>query len=134
MLSVCAIVLAALWFLVPSGAGENILKYAMGVFIISVIISTLNISFANTKNELPAINTDTVIVKAQSISNETAKFVLENLLYQCSIKFKEIEIIMDNSNPSDINITKARVEFIDNDDFVRAAEIVKKQTGIILVR
>ena len=40
---------------------------------------------------------------------------------------------MDNSDSNDINITKARIEFVNKEDFNLASEIIKKQTGIILV-
>ena len=133
-ISVSSVVLAAIWFIVPSGNTEKIFKYAMGIFIISVIISAFNISFIKENYEFPVINTNSVIVNAEKISVETSKYVLETLLNKCDIKFKEVEVFMDNQDSSDINITKARVDFINADDFNIAAEIIKKQTGIILVR
>jgi hypothetical protein len=128
------VVLAAIWFIVPSGNSEKIFKYAIGIFIISVIISTFNVSFTKEIYEFPAINTSGVIVNAEKISIETSKYVLETLLNKCDIKFKEVEVFMDNEDSSDINITKARVDFANAEDFNIAAEIIKKQTGIILVR
>lgn len=134
LLSAASLVLAALCFLLPKGAAESKFKYAAGIFIISLIISTFNVSFADFKGQTPVINTNRVIATAENISNSTAEIVLRDLLTRCNIKFKEIEIIMDNSNSSDINITKARIELVNEDDFIIAAEIVKNQTGIILVR
>ena len=132
-LSVISVVLAALWLLVPSGNSAQMFRYAMGVFIISVIVSTLGVSFSNPP-EIPSFadyKEETSV--AESITNSTARYVIEQLLDSCNIKFKEVEIITDNSVGSDINITKARVELQNPEDFNRAAEIVKNQTGIILV-
>lgn len=132
ILSITSVVLAALWLIAPRGKTAQMFKYAMGIFVISVIISTVNVaSFAP-----PEISTlggvSSVINTAEKISNHTALYVIENLLKKCNIKYGEIKIITDNSDPDSINITKAYVE-LDPADFTRAAEIIKNQTGIILV-
>lgn len=132
--SALSVVLAALWFLVPKDSAGNIFKYAMGIFAISVVISTFNVTVKNPEKEIPAVNTDSVINNAQRLSNETVKYVLEELLYKCNIKFNKIDIITDNSDSSDINITKARICFENEDDYEIAEEIIKKQTGIVLIR
>lgn len=133
-LSVVSVVLTALWFLIPKGTAENTFKYAMGVFVIWIVISTFNISALNPPKEIPAVNTNSVIDRAQSLSEETAEYIIEDLLNRCNIKFKEVGIIMDNSDSSDISITKVRVDFLNKEDFNLAYEIIKKQTGIVLVR
>ena len=70
---------------------------------------------------------------AENISNESAKYIIESLLYDCQIKFNEVRIITDNSDASNINITKAEIFLINEVDFPRAAEIIKNQTGITAV-
>lgn len=133
VLSVSSVVLAALWMLIPSGNSAQMFRYAMGIFIISVIVSTLGMSFSNPP-EIPSFaDYKDDISAAESITNSTAEYVIEQLLTDCNIKFKEVEIITDNSVGSDIHITKARVELQNAEDFNRAAEIVKNQTGIILI-
>ncbi|MBE6761890.1 MAG: hypothetical protein E7551_06345 [Ruminococcaceae bacterium] len=131
ILSVTSVVLAALWLVLPRGKSANGFKYAMGLFVISVIISILGGLDFSLPEKLQTSNSTTVTNTAQSISNDTAVYVIENLLKKCNIKFGEIQIITDNSENSDINITKAYVE-LEPKDFERAAEIIKNQTGIIL--
>lgn len=133
-ISAMSIVLTALWFLVPKGATLNHFKYAMGVFAIWIFISTFKVAVKTYDNKITIPNTDSVVTNAESISRETAKFVLEELLYKCNIEFSQIDIIMDNSDSSDINITKAKIDFVNQDDFEVAKEIIKNQTGIILIR
>jgi len=134
LLSVVSVVLTSLWFLVPKGAGEKHFRYVMGIFIIAVIVAVFNVTSLNNQKDIPALKPESSAEKADTLSCETAKYVLEELLKKCNIKFKEVVIIMDNSSPSGISITKARIEFVNEDDFNIAAEIIKKQTGIILVR
>lgn len=132
ILSVISVVLAALWLILPRGKSANGFKYAMGLFVISVIISTIGaLDFSLPKN-LQTPKTTTATNTAQKLSNDTAVYIIESLLKKCNIKFGEILIITDNSNSSDINITKAYVS-LDPKDFEMAAEIIKNQTGIILV-
>lgn len=132
-LSVVAVVLAALWMVVPKGYSAALFKYAMGLFMVAVIISTLNVSAVDFGLPAFSYNTADATHTAERISNSTAEFVIENLLNRCNIKFKEVVVFTDNSDPSDINITKAAVLFYDNKAFNSAAEIVKNQTGIFLV-
>ena len=131
ILSVVSVLLAALWLIAPKGKTEKMFKYAMGLFLISVIISTFNSSFTLPEN-LPAMATATQSDTSQRLSYDTAKYVIEELLKKCNIKFGEIQIITDNSKGGGINITKAHIELSQN-DFERASEIIKNQTGIILV-
>ena len=131
ILSAASVFLAALWLIAPKGKTEKTFKYAMEIFLISVIISTFNSSFKLPEN-LPNITTATPSDTAQRLSSDTAKYVIEELLKKCNIKFGEIQIITDNSKNSGISITKAYIE-LSPDDFGRAAEIIKNQTGIILV-
>lgn len=133
-LCVASVVLTALWFLVPKGATENIFKYAMGIFLISVIVTTFKVALKNPFDDLPTVNTDSAMIKAQSISASTTEYVLKDLLERCNIKIEEVAVIVDNQQHSGINISKARIEFVNDDDFFIAKEIIKKQTGIDLVR
>ena len=133
-ISVASVVLTALWFLVPKGATENNFKYAMSVFMIFIIVSTISSAVKKPENKLPEINTAQAVAKADLLSAETVEYIIESLLDKCNIKYKEVVIIMDNSDSADINITKARIEFANEKDFPMAAEIIKKQTGIVLVR
>lgn len=132
ILSVTSVVLAALWLVVPKGKTAQIFKYAMGLFVISIIISTVTASQFKLPENLLSADTNTITTNAQNISKDTAIYVIEELLKKTNIKFGEIRIITDNSDNSSINITKAYVE-LDSKDFNRAAEIIKNQTGIILV-
>ena len=132
ILSITSIVLAALWLIAPRGKTTQSFKYAMGLFVISVIISTINIS-AFPILKIPTLNTASAVSDtAEKLSKDTAVYVIATLLDKCDIKFGEIQIITDNSNDSDINITKAYIELAPA-DFARATEIIKNQTGIILV-
>lgn len=132
ILSITSIVLAALWLIAPRGKTTQSFKYAMGLFVISVIISTINIS-AFPILKIPTLNTASAVSDtAEKLSKDTAVYVIAALLDKCDIKFGEIQIITDNSNDSDINITKAYIELAPA-DFARATEIIKNQTGIILV-
>ena len=132
LLSITSVVLAALWLIAPKGKTAQMFKYAMGLFVISVIISTVSTA-SFTLPELSTTSTiNSITDTAENLSNDTAVYVIENLLKKCNIKFGEIKIITDNSDPDSINITKAYVE-LDTADFSRAAEIIENQTGIILV-
>ena len=131
ILSITSIFLAALWLIAPKGKTAQSFKYAMGIFLISVIISTFNVSFTLPEN-MPAGATVSPADTAERLSTDTAIYVIQELLKKCNINFGEIRIITDNSEDRDINITKAYVELSPN-DFKRAAEIIQKQTGIILV-
>lgn len=131
ILSITSVVLAALWLIAPNGKTAQIFKYAMGLFVISVIISTLGVA-SFTLPENPSVTTKAVTNTAEKLSNDTAVYVIENLLKKCNLNFGEIRIITDNSDSQSINITKAYVE-LDPADFSYAAEIIKNQTGIILV-
>ena len=131
ILSITSVVLAALWLIAPRGKTAQSFKYAMGLFVISVIISTLNVASFSLPENL-SVSSQAVTNTAEKLSNDTAVYVIEDLLEKCNIKFGRIEIITDNSDSSDINITKAYVELA-AEDFIRAAEIIKNQTGIILV-
>ena len=83
---------------------------------------------------LPAITTTSVTSnKAQDIDIATTQYLIETLLNKAGIKFKEITVITDKSDDSGIFITKARVKLINEGQFDLAAEIIKNQTGIILV-
>ena len=131
ILSVTSVVLAALWLILPKGKSANVFKYAMGLFVISVIISTFGVLDFSLSKNLQTTKTTTVTNTAQKLSNDTAVYVIESLLKKCNINFGEIQIITDNSNNSDINITKAYVS-LEPKDFEMASEIIKNQTGIIL--
>ncbi len=133
ILSAASIVLAALWLISPGGKSAELFKYAMGLFIISVIISTFKTMSIN----LPSLDyfkkDNTATATATAICDDITAYTIETLLEKCNIKFKKVQIITDNSNASGIDITKAYVEFYDNNDFKTASEIIEKQTGIILV-
>ena len=133
ILSAASIFLAALWLISPGGKSAELFKYAMGLFIISVIISTIKTMSVNLPS-LEHFKTDnTATATATAICNDVTAYTVESLLEKCNIKFKKVQIITDNSNSSGINITKAYVDFYDSNDFKRASEIINNQTGIILV-
>ena len=132
ILSAISVLLAALWLIAPRGKSAGGFKYAMGLFVISVIISTINVSAFTLPESLPTNTSASATETAKRLSSGTAVYVIESLLEKCDIKFGEIRIITDNSEIDSINITKAYVELAPK-DFERAAEIIKKQTGIILV-
>ena len=132
ILSITSVVLAALWLIAPKGKTAQSFKYAMGIFVISVILATFNVSFLSLPENPTSDNTSAVTETAEKLTNGAAAYIIEELLKKCNIKFGEIQIITDNSDSSDINITKAYVE-LTPDDFNTAAEIIKKKTGIILV-
>ena len=132
ILSVTSVVLAALWLVLPSGKSANSFKYAMGLFVISVIISTIKVSDFEMPKDFPSANLENLTTTAENLSSKAAVYLIEELLKKCNINFGEIRIITDNSDESDINITKAYVE-LSPKDFAVAAEIIKNQTGIILV-
>jgi len=134
ILSVTSIVLAALWLLVPEGSSQQLFKYAMSLFVVAIIVSTFEVAFSsNSQEDFAPKNTSFVSDTVTEITASTTEYVIEQLLEQCNIKFKEVTVITDNSNGSDINITRAYVELQNSNDFERAAEIVKNQTGIILL-
>lgn len=133
VLSLASVVLAALWLIVPKGYSARLFKYAMGLFMVAIIVATLNISALDFKLSMPSLDTEASVNVAARLTNSTAVYVIERLLNECGIKFKEVNIITDNSAGSDINITKAYIELVNDGDFERAAEIIKNQTGIIAV-
>ena len=132
VLSVTSVVLAALWLVVPKGKSANIFKYAMGLFVISVIISTIKASSFKLPENFPSADQKVTTTTAENLSNQAATYVIAKLLKKCNINFGEIRIITDNSDSSGINITKAYVK-LSKEDFLVASEIIKNQTGIILV-
>ena len=131
-LSAASVFLAAVSLISPSGNAAKSFKYAMGLFLISVIISTLNKNVVTLPEVSLADNGQAITQTAEAVSNGTAAFVVESLLEKCNIKFKKVEIITDNSENSNINITKAYIDFVNPEDFEKAKEIIKNQTGIIL--
>ena len=132
VLSVTSVVLAALWLVSPTGKAANMFKYAMGLFVISVIISTLKVSSFKLPQNFPSANSEVTTSTAENLSNQAAAYVVGQLLKKCNINFGEIRITTDNSGESGINITKAYVK-LSKEDFLVASEIIKNQTGIILV-
>ena len=132
VLSVTSVVLAALWLVVPKGRAANIFKYAMGLFVISVIISTIKASSFKLPENFPSADQKVTTTTAENLSNQAATYVIAKLLKKCNINFGEIRIITDNSDSSGINITKAYVK-LSKEDFLVASEIIKNQTGIILM-
>ena len=132
VLSVTSVVLAALWLVVPKGKSANIFKYAMGLFVISVIISTIEASSFKLPENFPSADQKVTTTTAENLSNQAATYVIAKLLKKCNINFGEIRIITDNSDSSGVNITKAYVK-LSKEDFLVASEIIKNQTGIILV-
>lgn len=131
-LSVLSVVTAAAFLIIPKGTGTDSFKYAVGIFTLAAVLSF----FAELPDNfnLPAITTASVTSnKARDIDIATTQYLIETLLNKAGIKFKEITVITDKSDDSGIFITKARVKLINEGQFDLAAEIIKNQTGIILV-
>ena len=130
-LSAISLVLAALWLIIPKGKFLKDFKYAIGIFLVSSLIS-LFITIPDNININVDLDTknDTVVANAENINNNTAQFVIEQLLEDAKIKFKKIEIITDKSYLDNIDIIKAKLFLEDENDFARAAAIIKAQTGI----
>ena len=80
----------------------------------------------------PSADQKVTTTTAENLSNQAATYVIAKLLKKCNINFGEIRIITDNSDSSGVNITKAYVK-LSKEDFLVASEIIKNQTGIILV-
>ena len=135
ILSVTSVIIAAIWLIMPKGATGEFLKYAMSLFVIAVILSAVgSFELKFDTDYTPAEKSQTLPTQvAEDLSNESAKYIIEKLLYDCQIKFKEVRIITDNSDSSNINITKAEIYLKNDSDFLRAAEIIKNQTGITAV-
>ena len=135
ILSVTSVVLAALWLIIPKGATAEFLKYAMSIFVVAVILSAVGSFKLDFDTDCTVVEkSETAPLQvAENISNESAKYIIESLLSDCQIKFNEVRIITDNSDASNINITKAEIFLINEVDFPRAAEIIKNQTGITAV-
>ncbi|MEE1026026.1 MAG: hypothetical protein U0L55_03350 [Acutalibacteraceae bacterium] len=135
ILSVTSVIIAAIWLIMPKGATGEFLKYAMSLFVIAVILSAVgSFELKFDTDYTPAEKSQTLPTQvAKDLSNESAKYIIEKLLYDCQIKFKEVRIITDNSDSSNINITKAEIYLKNDSDFLRAAEIIKNQTGITAV-
>lgn len=134
ILSVSSVVLAALRLIVPKGNSDAIFKYAMGIFIISVILSSVNIYLKNPP-EMPTLSESfEVTERGEGLTNSTTEYIIEQLLNKCNVKYKEVRIITDNSADTGINIIGVKVDFVDEKDFEFAAEIIKNQTGITLIR
>lgn len=136
ILSVTSVILAAIWLIIPKGATAEFLKYAMSLFVIAVILSTVgSFELRFDTDYISAEKPQTLPTQvAQDLSNESAKYIIEKLLSDCQIKFTEVRIITDNSDSSNINITKAEIYLKNDSDFPRAAEIIKNQTGITSVK
>ena len=135
ILSVTSVIIAAIWLIMPKGTTGEFLKYAMSLFVIAVILSAVgSFELKFDTDYTPAEKSQTLPTQvAEDLSNESAKYIIEKLLYDCQIKFKEVRIITDNSDSSNINITKAEIYLKNDSDFLRAAEIIKNQTGITAV-
>jgi len=133
ILSVASVFLAALWLIAPSGKSAQLFRYAVGIFTLAVIISTVGQNYLNLPKWDEAAFSDTATVNAAAISNDLTAYTVEILLQKCDINFKKVQIITDNTENESIDIIKAYVELTNPEDFNRASEIIKNQTGIILV-
>lgn len=132
-LSVISVVSAAIFLLLPKGTMTVSFKYAMGIFTLSAIISAF--SFSSLNAELPEFSSVQTAVygSSQNIDIQTATFVIEKLLTDAKIPFEEVTVITDNSEAECINITKAKVRLVCDEDIRKATELVLKETGITLV-
>ncbi len=130
-LSALSLVLAALWLIIPKGRFSGNFKYAMGIFLISALLS-LFITIPDDINFNIDLETkeETVVANVENINYTTARFIIEQLLNDAKIKFKKINIITDKSYLDNIDIIKAEIILEDKNDFTRAAAIIKAQTGI----
>lgn len=133
ILSVASVFISALWLIAPSGKSAELFRYAVGIFTLAVIISAVGQSYLNLPKWDEAAFPDTATVNAAAISNDLTAYTVEVLLEKCDINFKKVEIITDNTENESIDIIKAYVELTNPEDFNRASEIIKNQTGIILV-
>lgn len=130
-LSALSLVLAALWLIIPKGKFLKDFKYAIGIFLVASLFS-LFITVPDNINFNVDLDTkdDSIVANAENINNNTAQFVIEQLLNDAKIKFKKIEIITDKSYLDNIDIIKAKIILEDKNDFTRAAAIIEAQTGI----
>lgn len=132
ILSVASVFLAAVWIIAPSGKSAELLRYAMGIFTLAVIISAVGQGSVNLPTPETKTASDTAEISASALTNDLTAYTLEVLLKKSNINFKKVQIITDNSSPHGIDIIKAYIELENPEDFKRASEIVKNQTGIIL--
>ena len=132
LLTAICIISSALSILLPKGKTEKVMKYALGIFFIaSVITAVMSIDFnvdfnLDAKNEFNQTGNE--------IANATAETAISQILLKNNIHPLKIEADMDKTSNNGISIKRVVLAIKDEEDFNRAAQIIKEETGITAVK
>lgn len=131
LVTAICIVSSGLFILTPKGKMEKVMKYALGIFFIaSVIAAVLSIDFnvdfnLDVKDDFSQTGTE--------ITNATAETAISQILLKNNINPLKIEVDTDKSLDNSISIKRVVLTLEKEEDFNRAAQIIKEETGITAV-
>lgn len=131
LVTAICIVSSALFIFTPKGKMEKVMKYALGIFFIaSVIAAVLSIDFnadfnLDVKDDFSQTGTD--------ITNATAEIAISQILLRNNIHPLKIEVDTDKTSDDSISIKRIVLTLDTKEDFNRAAQIIKEETGITAV-
>ncbi len=133
-LSAVLVILSVIWILVPKGKMEHSLRFAVGVFVLGALISLFSTAFSRDEKERATLGSSfSYQEKADAIVLKNTEYAIGKLLENESIFYNEISLFTDNSQVESIHITKVEVDLCHPEDFSRAAQLLKKETGLELV-
>lgn len=128
MLSGISVISAVVWLLIPKGATGKLMKYCLGLFFIATIVNfTYKTDFSLPKTDIDNIYYSEIVQKTQV---ETIEATLKMFLRKEGIEVNKIEVVTDNSKSDSISINKVVLETVSNEDFIKAAQLIKSETGI----
>ena len=124
--------------LFPKGTTEKTFKYAVGIFaLVAVISSVQNIGFKDFN-----IFDETALNSVSSEYNENSLNIkkaaveksLEELLKKSGISFEKICIYADISENGSININQVEIICPSDEEFKKASDIIQSATGVTQIK
>ena len=101
-----AIVLGALYILVPNGGSKKAVRYA---FCLSFLCIILSVAVRFSGSDFPVFKTDAQNFSNESLSAAIARTVFASALNENNIKYKKMTVFTDKTDSGGINITKVFV-------------------------
>lgn len=135
----CALAVAAAMvrILAPDGSMGKMLKLIVGAMALCAIIGPLlkltpqNFSTLQQFPETSASSDFSALVKSQmkTAMEKQGETVAAAVLKNAKISYKEIEVVMDTSQPQNIHITKVTVTLCDGTQKARTESLLKQALG-----